>query len=175
MNYFLVAGSLLGFILLASLSLLGWQLLRQNGRMLLRLEDLEKRFDEFEFGREDGAAESASAREAPIDVNGDARANRFRERSLVQSKIKRNGLKAGTPAPEFRLPRLDGHGDLALSELRGERVLLVFSSPHCGPCNALATELEKFHREQRGTEDPLTLTLPQGGEGTPTGHLGRDD
>jgi peroxiredoxin len=33
-----------------------------------------------------------------------------------------------------------------LSELRGKRVLLVFSSPQCGPCNALAAELEKFHR-----------------------------
>jgi thiol-disulfide isomerase/thioredoxin len=25
--------------------------------------------------------------------------------------------------------------------------MLVFSSPHCGPCNTLAPELEKFHRE----------------------------
>ena len=28
---------------------LGWQLLRQNGRMLLRLDDLEKRLDELDF------------------------------------------------------------------------------------------------------------------------------
>jgi hypothetical protein len=27
---------------------------------------------------------------------------------------------------------LDGGGELALSELRGKRVLLVFSDPHCG-------------------------------------------
>jgi peroxiredoxin len=74
------------------------------------------------------------------------RNNRFTERTLARSKIKRDGLKAGTVAPEFRLPRLDGRGDLALSDLRGKPVLLVFSSPHCGPCNALATELEKFHR-----------------------------
>jgi len=26
-------------------------------------------------------------------------------------------------------------------------VLLVFSSPHCGPCSTLAPELEKFHRQ----------------------------
>jgi len=26
-------------------------------------------------------------------------------------------------------------------------VLLVFSSPHCGPCDALAPALQKFHRE----------------------------
>jgi thiol-disulfide isomerase/thioredoxin len=37
-------------------------------------------------------------------------------------------------------------------------VLLVFSSPHCGPCDALAPALEKFHRKQSGTEHPLTLT-----------------
>ena len=44
-------------------------------------------------------------------------------------------------------------------------MLLVFSSPHCGPCNALAPELEKFHREHRATGHPLTLTLsPSEGE-----------
>ena len=91
--------------------------------------------------------------------DGDGRANRFSNRSLGRSKIKRDGLKAGTPAPDFRLPRLDGRGDLSLEEFRGRRVLLVFSSPHCGPCDALAPELEKFHREQGGTERPLTLTL----------------
>lgn len=74
-------------------------------------------------------------------------ASRFDNRSLANSKIKRDGLKAGTPAPEFQLPRLNGKGDLSLRELRGKRVLLIFSSPGCGPCNALAPELEKFHRE----------------------------
>src|SRR6266498_4174977 len=73
-------------------------------------------------------------------------------RSLARSKIKRDGLKAGTLAPDFRLPRLDGRGDLALKELRGRRVLLVFSSPHCGPCDALAPALQKFHREHAELE-----------------------
>src|SRR5882762_5602155 len=44
------------------------------------------------------------------------------------------------------LPRLDG-GELALEDLRGRRVVVVFSEPHCGPCNALVPHLEKFHRE----------------------------
>jgi peroxiredoxin len=74
------------------------------------------------------------------------RSDRFSNRSLARSKLKRDGLKAGTVAPDFRLPRLDGRGELSLSELRGRRVLLVFSSPSCGPCNTLAPELEKFHR-----------------------------
>src|SRR6266496_2480668 len=32
---------------------LGWQLLRQNGRILLRLDELEKRLNELEFGGAD--------------------------------------------------------------------------------------------------------------------------
>src|SRR5262249_7875842 len=39
-------------------------------------------------------------------------------------------------------------GELSLAELRGRRVLLVFSDPTCGPCNALAPQLERLHREQ---------------------------
>ncbi len=91
--------------------------------------------------------------------------SRFSNRSLARSRIKRDGLKAGTLAPDFRLPRLDGRGDLSLEELRSRRVLLVFSSPHCGPCDTLALELEKFHRKQCGGEHPLTLSLsPSEGE-----------
>jgi peroxiredoxin len=78
---------------------------------------------------------------------GDERTNRFSNRSLARSKIKRDGLKAGTPAPDFRLPRLDGQGELGLAELHGRPALLVFSDPHCGPCGAVAPKLQKFHRE----------------------------
>jgi peroxiredoxin len=78
--------------------------------------------------------------------NGDGRENRFGSHSLARSKIKRDGLTVGALAPDFRLPRLDGTGQLALQELRGKSVLLIFSSPHCGPCNTLAPRLEKFHR-----------------------------
>jgi len=66
-------------------------------------------------------------------------------KGLGYSRINRNGLKAGTPAPNFRLPRLEG-GELALEELRGQPVLLVFSDPECGPCEELAAHLEQFHR-----------------------------
>jgi peroxiredoxin len=91
-------------------------------------------------------AEMDRGAEAGVDES-DERVNRFSNRSLVGSKIKRDGLKVGTPAPDFRLPRLDGRGDLSLHELSGKSVLLVFSSPHCGPCTALAPELERFHRQ----------------------------
>ena len=114
-----------------------WQLLRQNGRTLLRIEALEERLNQIEFREDDHSS---------VAVNANELEGRFGNRSLTRSKIKRDGLKAGTPAPEFRLPRLDGGDDLALSDLHGKRVLLVFSSPNCGPCNGLAPELEKFHR-----------------------------
>jgi peroxiredoxin len=84
---------------------------------------------------------------ADNSANSAEREIRFSNHSLARSKIKRDGLKTGTPAPDFRLPRLDGRGDLTLRDLRGRGVFLVFSSPGCGPCNALAPELEKFHCE----------------------------
>ena len=92
-----------------------------------------------------GSRGGIASEDQQVDEN---RADRFSQRSLSRSKIKRDGLKAGTPAPDFRLPRLDGRGELGLSDLRGKAVLLVFSSPNCGPCNSLAPQLEKFHREQ---------------------------
>jgi peroxiredoxin len=66
-------------------------------------------------------------------------------RGLQASRLKRDGLKAGTAAPPFRLPRLDG-GELALEGFQGRRLLLVFSDPECGPCMELAPALEQFHR-----------------------------
>ncbi len=64
--------------------------------------------------------------------------------SLVRSRLNRSGLQAGALAPDFRLPRID-EGELALTELRGERVLLVFSDPDCGPCDELAPQLQAIH------------------------------
>jgi peroxiredoxin len=163
--------STLGFtwLVIGTACWLGWQLLRQNGRILLRLEELEKRLDEWEFGEQgeppDPTLDSQSAGPEKSEAeslrstmeqglltssttgNGDDRASRFKNHSLGRSKLKRDGLKAGTPAPNFRLPRVDGRGELSLDELRGRRVLVIFSSPHCGPCNTLAPQLEGFHRE----------------------------
>lgn len=101
------------------------------------------------------ANETARAGEAGSPLtNGEEneRANRFRNHSLARSKIKRDGLKPGTPAPDFQLSRLDGRGELSLSALRGRRVLIVFSGPHCEPCNELAPRLEKFHRKRPDVE-----------------------
>jgi peroxiredoxin len=80
------------------------------------------------------------------DVAATSRNGRGKQdKGLDASKINRNGLKAGAKAPAFNLRRLDG-GQLALKELRGRRVLLVFSDPQCGPCEGLALRLEEIHR-----------------------------
>jgi hypothetical protein len=57
----------LGFTWLAILGIawLGWQLLRQNGRLLLRLEELEKRLNELEFGEGDQLSALPEGAEAP--------------------------------------------------------------------------------------------------------------
>ena len=140
---------------------LGWQLLRQNGRILLRLDELEKRLDEFEFDEssssrhEEALTGNSEFRDAKSESDQSlvtsAATSPFGIRSLVRSRIKRDGLKAGTPAPDFRLPRLDG-GELSVEELRGKRLLLVFSDPHCGPCNALLPQVEAFHRQHPEVE-----------------------
>jgi peroxiredoxin len=70
---------------------------------------------------------------------------------LARSRLNRNGLKAGTQAPEFQLPRIDG-GELALQDCRGRRVLLVFSDPECGPCDELAPQLQELHDADTGLQ-----------------------
>src|SRR5262249_56597126 len=59
----------------------------------------------------------------------------------------------------FRLPRIDG-GELALNELRGRHVLLVFSDPECGPCEELAPRLQELHQRR---EDLQVLMVSRRG------------
>lgn len=70
----------------------------------------------------------------------------LRLRSLRESKVRRDGLPAGSRAPELGAPALEG-GRVSLRELRGRRVLVVFTHPHCAPCDELAPELVRLHRE----------------------------
>jgi peroxiredoxin len=76
--------------------------------------------------------------------NGSASHGGKDDPSLARSRLNRSGLKAGVPAPDFRLPRID-EGELSLADFRGERVLLVFSDPDCGPCDELAPQLQEIH------------------------------
>jgi peroxiredoxin len=72
----------------------------------------------------------------------DGRRKLTTERSLDESRIERDGLKAGTRAPDFALEDVRG-GEVSLADYRGRSVLLVFSDPDCGPCNALLPDLAK--------------------------------
>jgi len=69
--------------------------------------------------------------------------------AVTESRLQRNGLPAGTEAPNFTLPDLEGR-ERTLGDYRGKRVLLVFSDPACGPCQTLApslVQLEQAHRD----------------------------
>ena len=99
-----------------------FQLLKQQGRILLRLDGLER----------------VAASPAP----------EVRTRELRESRIVRDGLKAGAPAPRFSLPDIHG-GMVSLDQFRGRKVFLVFSDPQCGPCDTLAPKLVRLHRKHR--------------------------
>lgn len=68
-------------------------------------------------------------------------------RPVSDSRLQRDGLPAGTPAPAIRLPSLEG-GEVDLQGHLGRRVLLVFSDPDCGPCQQLTPKLERLHQER---------------------------
>jgi methylamine dehydrogenase accessory protein MauD len=101
-----------GGIAIAAQSAFLVALLRQNGRILKRLDALES-------GAEPPAWDDAGA-----------------------------GLPVGLPAPAFELPGLDGV-PVKLEQLRapGRPVLLLFTDPGCGPCNALLPEVRGWQRD----------------------------
>lgn len=112
-----VATAVVAAVALAGMGWLLLDLMLQNGRILLRIEELE----------------TAIATGTPP--------------SQASSRTKA-GLPVGTPAPGFQLPGM--HGETAtLDSLRaaGKPVLLVFTDPSCGPCNALMPEIGRWQRE----------------------------
>jgi peroxiredoxin len=96
----------------------------------------------------------------PLPANGNGHAALGGTRTVAETKIQRNGLPVGTPAPDFTLPLLNG-GELSLSKYRGRKVLLVFSDPKCGPCEALIPQLE---RQYRASDHVQVLMVSRGDE-----------
>ncbi|TMC37530.1 MAG: TlpA family protein disulfide reductase [Chloroflexi bacterium] len=80
---------------------------------------------------------------------------------LSGSRLERNGLRAGTPAPHVDLSDLNG-GRVALESFRGRNVLLVFSDPNCPPCDALAPHLTRLERSHR--DNGLSLVMVSRGD-----------
>ena len=116
----------------------GWflyRLSRHNGRVLARLENLEQRIG---VGGPQAAAGLAGGRQAS-----------------GQGPVR--GLAVGVPAPDFELPAADGRR-VSLRALlgRGLPVLLVFSAPGCGHCDALLPQVARWQHQHR---DRLTVAL----------------
>src|SRR5258708_22427088 len=67
------------------------------------------------------------------------------------------GLAVGSAAPEFSLSGLDGE-TMPLAALRSHErpVLVLFTDPQCGPCNALLPEFGEWQREH---EQKLTIAI----------------
>jgi thiol-disulfide isomerase/thioredoxin len=110
-------------------------LLRQNGRLLLRVEALEVR------SSSDGAV--------GLSPNG----------AHAQPAA---GLPVGSRAPGFAISGLHGE-TLTLESLRssGKPVMLVFTDPNCGPCDALLPDVGRWQEEHA---QKLTLSLLSRGE-----------
>jgi peroxiredoxin len=139
------------------------QLARQNGRILLRIEMLEEEVELLcgAVAPEAMAPGGEPTGSAKPGLQLPAQAGRGKvNRGLAASRLNRTGLKKGTTAPAFRLPGLEG-GSFALEDYRGQRVLLVFSDPECGPCQHLAPTLEEFHRTRA---DIQVLMVSRGAE-----------
>ena len=72
------------------------------------------------------------------------------------------GLPVGAPAPAFSAQSLGGDS-VALHDLlaAGVPLLLLFTDPQCGPCDALMPEIAAWQRDQ---SDRLTVALVASGE-----------
>jgi thiol-disulfide isomerase/thioredoxin len=112
---------LAGLTLLSGQTLLLLQVLRQQGRLLLRVDSLEH------FAQTGAAPVAASLPSQPVA-----------------------GLPVGTPAPAFELNSLRGE-TLGLDALLavGKPLLLLFTNPNCGPCLALLPEVVDWQREHK--------------------------
>ena len=111
-------------------------LLRQNGRLLVRLEAVEATL------AEGGSIVAPSANGTPVH--------------------QAEGLPVGSAAPEFILSGLHGES-LTLEALRssGNPVMMLFTDPGCGPCNALLPDVGRWQEEHA---KKLTLSLVSRGE-----------
>jgi methylamine dehydrogenase accessory protein MauD len=113
-----LVGGMVVLALLAAQWLFLLGLLKQNGRLLARLEAVE------------GALAAAGL--APTE-NG--------ARPVV-------GLPVGAPAPAFGLEDLQGEKvALDRLRARGKPVLLLFTDPGCGPCAELLPEVGRWQRD----------------------------
>jgi methylamine dehydrogenase accessory protein MauD len=68
--------------------------------------------------------------------------------ATTPSRVGRSGLRPGKKAPEFTLPSVAGateDGQVRLQDYAGQKLLLAFMQPGCGPCHAISPELNRLH------------------------------
>lgn len=133
----------------------GYLLLRQQGRLLIRLEGIEQELVVWRLRHlsltpstsevnDVSLDNSMSAGEQPADGDeGNPDLARMREMDPIamKSRLNRAGLMPGTVAPDFTLEHVGAGKRLSLSEYRGKSVLLVLGSVDCSPCDTLMAEL----------------------------------
>jgi peroxiredoxin len=56
------------------------------------------------------------------------------------------GPEPGEPAPDLRLPDLEGE-TVELEDFRGEKTLVLFWSPSCGVCQQMLPDLKQWESE----------------------------
>lgn len=76
--------------------------------------------------------------------------------------IPNSGLEIGTLAPDFTSADKRSGQPVRLSDYAGQRLVLAFLSPVCGPCRQLVPHLNQLAREERGTP-VMVVAMP--GEG----------
>jgi cytochrome c biogenesis protein CcmG/thiol:disulfide interchange protein DsbE len=60
-----------------------------------------------------------------------------------------SGAEVGSPAPEFRLPALDGQRNVSLADYRGRPVIVNFWASWCHPCRQEFPLLKQALRDHR--------------------------
>ena len=133
----LLAGAVAVVLVMAAQTWLLLGLLRQHGRVLLRLDE----------------AEAAVRRLAPGALAPDPAVPRQR------NGVRATGLAPGSAAPSFHLADVRG-GAVALSNLlaTGLPLLLVFTDPGCGPCRELLPDVAEWQRSRSGSVDVVVVS-----------------
>ena len=150
-------------LLLAGIFAVVYQLFIRYGRILLRVEALER--------GSTLAGPRLAAPHAPHRASEESSLGRPAARPpFVNSRIERNGLKPGTRAPDIELTDLDGR-HVSLSHYRERRVLLVFTDPDCVPCDAVVEALAHFDRDELAH----TLAVIMVGRGDPEANRRKAD